>query len=204
LAPAQNNGHINFDNIVKINRKEAVGETPEILNLANTLCKHFLEGKQTRTKFKSKEYSTTKPLDIVHTNLCGPTRRNGLNGEKYFMLLVDEYRRMIAVLFLMKKLEAFEHFKIYKEMVETETEIKIKCLRSTNGGEFTSNEFIDFCSEHGIKIWFSVTNTTKKNEIVERKNKIVLEMAITMLNDSKMKDIFWEYAVHTTFHIQNK
>jgi hypothetical protein len=131
-------GHMHFDNLVKINRKEAVREMPEISKPTNTLCKHCLQGKQTRTKFKSKEYSTTKPLEIVHTDLCGPTRTKGLNGEQYFMLLIDDYTRMTAVFFLKKKSEAFEHFKIYKEMVETETDLKIKCLRSDNGGEFTS------------------------------------------------------------------
>jgi hypothetical protein len=54
------------------------------------------------------------------------------------MLLIDDYTRMIVVFFLGKKLEEFEHFNIYKEMVEIETELKIKRLRSKNGGEFTS------------------------------------------------------------------
>ena len=54
------------------------------------------------------------------------------------MLLVDDYTRMTAICFLNKKSEAFEKFKTYKEMVETKTELKIKCLRSDNGGEFTS------------------------------------------------------------------
>jgi hypothetical protein len=31
----------------------------------------------------------------------------GLNGEKYFMLLVDDYTRMTAIFFLRKKSEAF-------------------------------------------------------------------------------------------------
>jgi hypothetical protein len=54
----------------------------------------------------------------VHTNLVGPNTTKGLKGEKYFMLLVDDYTRMIAVFFLMNKSKAFENFKIYKEMVE--------------------------------------------------------------------------------------
>jgi hypothetical protein len=61
--------------------------------------------------------------------LCGPTRTKGLNGEQYSMLLIDDYTRMYVIFFLGKKLEAFEHFKIYKEMVETETDLKIKCVR---------------------------------------------------------------------------
>jgi hypothetical protein len=42
------------------------------------------------------------PLDIVHTDLCGPMRTKGLNVEQYFMLLIDEYTRMIVVFFLKK------------------------------------------------------------------------------------------------------
>jgi hypothetical protein len=72
-------------------------------------------------------------IDIVE-----PTTKKGLKGEKYFILLVYDYTRMTIVFFLRKKLEAFENFKVYKEMVENEMDSKIKCLRSDNGGEFTS------------------------------------------------------------------
>jgi hypothetical protein len=56
----------------------------------------------------------------VHTDLVGPTTTKGLKGEKYFMLLVDDYTRMNVVNFLKNKSEAFENFKIYKKMVENE------------------------------------------------------------------------------------
>jgi transposase InsO family protein len=182
---------MNFDNLVNINKKEVVREMPEISKPTNTLCKHCLQGKKPRTKFKSKEYSTTKPLEIVHIDLCGPTRTKGLNGEKHFMLLVDDYARMIAILFLKKKSKAFEHFKIYKEMVETETELKTKCLRSNNGGKFASKEFMEFFSEHEIKRQFSIARTPQQNGFIERKKKKVQEMARTMLKDSNLGDIFW-------------
>jgi hypothetical protein len=41
------------------------------------------------------------------------------------MLLVDDYTRMTTVFFLNKKSKAFESFKTYREMVETETDLKI-------------------------------------------------------------------------------
>jgi hypothetical protein len=47
-------GHIHFDNLVKVRKKEAVREMPQITKLTNTLCKHCQQGKQTKTKFKSK------------------------------------------------------------------------------------------------------------------------------------------------------
>jgi hypothetical protein len=140
----------------------------------------------------------------VHTDLVGPTITKGLKGEKYFMLLVDDYTRMTAVFFLKNKSEAFENFKVYKEMVENEMDSKIKCLRSDNGGEFTSKEFMDYCNSHGIKRQFSVARTPQQNGVVERKNMTVQEMARTMLMDSKLVDIFWTQAVHIVVHIQNR
>jgi hypothetical protein len=70
---------------------------PQIMKPTNTLCKHCQQGKKTKAGFKSKEYSTTRPLEIMHTNLLGPSTTKGLKGENYFMLLVDDYTRMTAV-----------------------------------------------------------------------------------------------------------
>jgi hypothetical protein len=47
--------HTNFYNLFKLCRKESMKEMHEISKPTNTLCEHFLQGKQTRTKFKSKE-----------------------------------------------------------------------------------------------------------------------------------------------------
>jgi hypothetical protein len=63
---------------------------------------------------------------------------------------------------------------------------------------------MDYCSRHGIKRQFFVARIPQQNGVVERKNMIVEEMALTMLMDSKLTNIFWTHAVHTTVHIQNK
>ena len=96
-------GHIHFDNLVKISNKQVVREIPKITKPTNVICKHCQHGKQTKVDFKTNEYSTTKPLKIVHTDLCGPMRTKGLEGELYFMLLIDDYTRMTWVCFLKKK-----------------------------------------------------------------------------------------------------
>jgi hypothetical protein len=75
-------GHMNFDNLVKVSKGEVVKEMPQITKPTNSLCKHFQQGKKTKTRFKSKEYSTTKPLEIVNTDLVGPTTTKGLKYER--------------------------------------------------------------------------------------------------------------------------
>jgi hypothetical protein len=57
-------------------------------------------------------------MEIMHTYFCGPMRTKGLNGKQYFILLIDDYTRMIVVFFLKKKSKEFKNFKIFTEMVE--------------------------------------------------------------------------------------
>jgi transposase InsO family protein len=120
------------------------------------------------------------------------------------MLLIDDYTRMTWVSFLKNKSEAIDKFKVFKELVENKTDLKIKCLRSDNGGEFTSNEFEKFCEMHGIKRQFSAARTPQHNGVAERKNRTVQEMERTMLNDSKLSYMFWREEVHIVVHILNK
>ena len=106
------------------------------------------------------------------------------------MFLIDDYTRMTWVTFLKEKLEAFEKFKIFKEMVENETYMKIKCIISDNEWEFTSNEFNEFCEIHGIKRQFLAAKTPQQNGVVERKNRTFQEPARTMLNEAKLLDAY--------------
>ena len=113
-------GHLNFNNIVKISKKEVVRDLPKIVKPIKSVCKHCQHGKQTIVNFKIKEHMTSHPMEIIHTDLCGPTRTKIMQGYYYFMLLIDDYTRMTWVAFLKEKSEAFEKFKIFKAMAENE------------------------------------------------------------------------------------
>ena len=103
------------------------------------------------SSFKSKSYTSKEILDIVYTNLCGPIEVKSYEGDKYIMLFVDDYSKMMTAMFLKKKYYAFQMFKWYLERVEKETGKNIKCLRLDRGGEFTSREFEMFCNDRGTK-----------------------------------------------------
>jgi hypothetical protein len=65
-------GHLNFDNLIKVSKRKAIKEIHQIMKPTNTLCKHCQKGKKTKTRFKSNECSTKRPLEIVHIDLVGP------------------------------------------------------------------------------------------------------------------------------------
>ena len=83
---------------------------------SNTLCEACWHGKQTKDQFKTKEHFSSHPLELIHANLCGHVRTKGLDIELYFMLMIDDYNKMIAVSFLNKQTEAFECYKIYEDV----------------------------------------------------------------------------------------
>eukprot|EP00253_Pinus_taeda_P025826 PITA_25826 len=138
----------------------------------NTICKSCQFNKKTRSQFIEKEGSASKPLELVYTDLCGPSRKKSPRGEEFFILFIHDFSRMCWIGLLKHKYEAFEKFKAFKALVENESDHKIKCLRSDRGGEFTSDEFFDFCEQHGIKRQFSTARTPQQNGVVESMNKL--------------------------------
>jgi hypothetical protein len=110
-------GHLNFDHLIKLKNLEAVKDLPKISKPQDSVCKPCQVGKQNRTQFKSKSFtSTEKPLQLVHMDLCGPSRQEGTGKENYFMLIIDDYSRLTWVAFLKEKAKAFEKFKIFKAL----------------------------------------------------------------------------------------
>ena len=73
---------------------------PKLKNLDNVICKQCQLGKMTKSSFKSKAHTSKEILEIVHNNLCGPIEVQSYKGDKYIMLFVDDYSRMMTVMFL--------------------------------------------------------------------------------------------------------
>lgn len=78
-------------------------------------------------------FKAVKPLQLVFVNLCGPITPATPAGDKYFMLLVDDFSRWMHVYVLKSKDQAFDVFVRYKAEVENQTGCKIKTLRSDGG-----------------------------------------------------------------------
>ena len=115
-------GHLNFDHLIKLRNTGAVKYFPKISKPYDFVCKSYQIGKLTRKQFKSKNcISTDKPLQLVHMDLCGPSRKEGTCKKNYFMLVIDDYSRLTWGAFLKEKSEAFEKFKVFKALTENQT-----------------------------------------------------------------------------------
>lgn len=78
------------------------------------------------------------------------------------------------------------------------------CLRTDRGGEFTSNEFNDFCSSNGIKRQLTAAYTPQQNGVAERKNRTIMNLVRSMLSEKKIPKEFWPEAVNWCVHVLNR
>ncbi|XP_048491792.1 retrovirus-related Pol polyprotein from transposon TNT 1-94 isoform X1 [Beta vulgaris subsp. vulgaris] len=170
-------GHLNFENLKEIGHKKMVRGLP-CIDHPNQLCEACLPGKQPRKAFPKPFISrATKPLEVVHSDICRPIKPKSLGKSSYFILFIDDYSRKTLVYFLKNKSEAFDTFKTFKAMVEKESGYEIKALRTDRGGEFTSNEFNKCFEDHGIRRSLTVPRTPQQNGVAKRKNRTILNRA---------------------------
>ncbi|GJW87231.1 ribonuclease H-like domain-containing protein, partial [Tanacetum coccineum] len=87
--------------------------------------------------------------------------------------------------------ETSEILKTFITSIENLIDLKVKVIRCDNGTEFKNRVMNQFCEMKDIKREFSVARTPQQNGVVERKNRILIEAARTMLADSKLPTTFW-------------
>ncbi|KAA0040701.1 gag/pol protein [Cucumis melo var. makuwa] len=90
----------------------------------------YLEGKMTKRSFTRKGLRAKTPLELVHSDLCGPMNVKARGGYEYFINFIDDYSRYGHVYLIQNKSDSFEKFKEYKAKVENESETAIYILNN--------------------------------------------------------------------------
>jgi len=129
------------------------GKLPELKKVQFSFCESCVLGKQRKVTFlkKGREPRSEK-LELVHTDLWGPSPVASLGRSLYYISFIDDSSRKIWVYFLKHKSDVFDVFKKWRAMVENETGKWLKCLRSDNGGEYIDGGFREYCGENGIRL----------------------------------------------------
>ena len=88
--------------------------------------------------------------------------------------------------------------------LQVEKDTVVARIKSNHGREFENIKLATFCSDQGTHQEFSSPKTPQQNEIVERKNRVIQEMARVMLHNKKLPKSFWGEAVNTACHTHNR
>lgn len=170
-------------------------------------CEICIQSKLCKKPANSEEKKTcrtTKRLEIIHSDVCGPISTSSLEGKKYMVTFIDDYSRYCKVYFMKRKNEVLDKFKEFKLEVENFTESKIKCLQTDNGTEYCNEKFSSFLKENGITRRLTVPYTPNQNGVAERKNRTLIEKARCMMLESKAPLFLWPEAVFTANYLCNR
>ena len=80
-------------------------------------CEHCLKEKLTRKLF-GKATRDEFPLQLIHSDVCGPMNVRARQGAYYFITFIDDYSRYGLVYLISHKSEALSCFKNFMNMVE--------------------------------------------------------------------------------------
>ena len=89
-------------------------------------------------------------------------------------------------------------------MVETKTSLKVKCLRSNNGGEYIDGGFSEYCVAQGIRMEKTIPRTPQQNGVAERINRTLNKRARSMRVHVGLPKSFRADAVSTAAYLINR
>lgn len=200
-------GHINFQDLLSLSNKGVRG-LPRLSGKIDTVCEGCKLGKQTRSWHKAIYVVTTsQPLDLMHMDLVRPIQTESIGGKRYMLVLADDFSRFIWVNFLREKSDAFNSFKGLCNQILNEKFSTNSCivrLRTDHDTEFKNTSFVEFCDEHGIMPEHSTPITPQHNDIVERKNRVLMEMGRVLLCTDGLTHTFWAEATNTACYTINR
>lgn len=197
-------GHTNFAALRKMGREGLVRGLP-VLSQVEQLCDACLAGKHRRAPIPSQaQRRSANPLELFHGDLCGPITPATPSGNRYFLLLVDDFSRFMWVALLGTKDAAPTAIKRIQAAAERKSGRKLLALRTDRGGEFTSAHFDEYCAELGVGRQLTAPYTPQQNGVVERRNQTVVGMARTMIKAKALPGMFWGEAVNTAVYILNR
>ena len=79
-----------------------------------------------RIRFNKKSVQKIHPpLQLVHSDLCGPMNVDSVGGNKYVLTFTDDYTRYVTAYFIKSKSEVLSKFVEYVTMMENETDLRV-------------------------------------------------------------------------------
>jgi len=126
--------HIHMHHLNRFASKELVIGLSKLKFERDGLCETCQKGKQTKNSFKQLNVvSTSRPLELLHMDLVGPSRTMTLGGNYYGLVVVDGYSRFTWTLFIATKNKAYHTFKRFAKVIQNEKNCGISTIKFDHG-----------------------------------------------------------------------
>ncbi|GKA42107.1 retrovirus-related pol polyprotein from transposon TNT 1-94 [Tanacetum coccineum] len=197
--------HLNFGATNHLARHGLVWGLPKLKFKKDHLCSACAIGKSKKKPHKPKSEDTNQEkLNLLHMGLFRPMRVASVNGKKYILVIVDDYSRFTWVKCLRSKDEALDFIIKFLKMIQVRLKVHVRRIRTDNGTEFVNQTLRKYYEKVGISHETSVARSPQQNGVVERRNRMLIEAARTMLIYAKAPLFLWAEAVATACYTQNR
>ncbi|GKE40603.1 retrovirus-related pol polyprotein from transposon TNT 1-94 [Tanacetum coccineum] len=167
------------------------------------LCSACAMGKSKKKPHKPKSEDTNQEkLYLLHMDLCGPMCVASVNGNKYILVIVDDYSRFTWVKCLRSKDEAPDFIIKFLKMIQLRLKAHVRRIRTDNGIEFVNQTLREYYEKVDISHETSIARSPQQNGVVERRNRTLIKAARTMLIYAKALLFLWAKAVATACYTQ--
>ncbi|WVZ97967.1 hypothetical protein U9M48_043462 [Paspalum notatum var. saurae] len=198
-------GHLSFDLLVRLSSMGLIRGLPKLKAEKDLVCHPCRHGKMVAAShILVSQVMTSYPGELLHMDIVGSAQVASVSGKWYVLVVVDDFSRFSWVFFMEFKDEAFGFARDLVLRLRNESHKAMRAIRSDNGGEFRNSWFENFCCDLGLEHQFSSPYTPPQNGVVERKNRTLVEMARTMLDEHMTQRRFWAEAVNTACYIANR
>ena len=111
-------GHVISSLLNKLISKDLVRGLPKLKFAENKICEVCVKGKQIRSSFKpKKQVTSSRTLELLHMDLCGPLKGKINNDKKYILVIVDDYSRYTWTRFFKSKAKTPEELVVFFKII---------------------------------------------------------------------------------------
>jgi hypothetical protein len=198
-------GHLSYGNLQRMAEDQLV----DGLNIeakafrSRETCEPCIMAKQAVKPFKGSKERSKRKLDVIHMDVCGPLPQETLGGARYFATFVDDHTRYSEVRFLKKKSDVAAEAKAVFRKLENQTGLRIKKVKSDNGGEYVNTELKEFYAGAGIIHQRTPPYTPQHNGVAERLNRTLLEKERAMRIAANLPKSTWGESLATANYLRN-
>jgi len=136
---------IHMRHLNKLILKDLVVGLPKLKFEKDHIYEACRNGKQIKNSFKLKNIvSTSRPLELLHMDLFGPSRTMSIGGNNYALVIVDDFSRFTWTLFLEFKSNTFSTFKNLAKRLQNKCCSNTCVICNDHGEEFQNEKFSFF------------------------------------------------------------
>jgi hypothetical protein len=152
-------------------------------------------GKSHQLPFNMSENKSSVPLELVFSDVWGPSPILSNNGARFYVIFVDHFSKFTWFYPIACKSDVFSY-------VECQFNHKIKSIQTNGGGKYQKS--CHHFASHGIHHRITCPHTHKQNGSMECKHRPIVETSLTLLAHCSAPLAYWVESFQTAYYLINR